>query len=184
MRAEFGFTWFYLVLPARIPGFPLPFQSAVPVAGRKHLKFSPSPSWRKHRLSPMRCLLNGNDFLLRSQRRGNRSSQFFVDLFKIRFQISAFQHFSISEKGFPSITAPCFRLANKTWMPAGAVLHCRLEVSVPGQSAPVRLCTFWGIEVQGQRLEEILPIHIIQKNILPPVPPAHDMIHRPGILDT
>jgi hypothetical protein len=25
-----------------------------------------------------------------------------------------------------------------------------------------------------QRLEEILPIHIIQKNILPPVPPAHD----------
>ena len=35
-----------------------------------------------------------------------------------------------------------------------------------------------------QRLEEILPIHIIQKYILPPVPPAHDMIHRPGILDT
>jgi hypothetical protein len=26
----------------------------------------------------------------------------------------------------------------------------------------------------GQRLEDILPVHVIEKDILPPVAPAHD----------
>jgi len=36
----------------------------------------------------------------------------------------------------------------------------------------------------GQRLEEILPIHIIQENVLSPVAPTHHMVNRPGILDS
>jgi len=35
----------------------------------------------------------------------------------------------------------------------------------------------------GQRFQEILPVHVIQENILTPVTPAHDMIHRPRIFD-
>ena len=37
-------------------------------------------------------------------------------------------------------------------MPAVAVLHCRLEVSVSGQFAPVRLCTFWEQKCKGGSL--------------------------------
>jgi len=33
----------------------------------------------------------------------------------------------------------------------------------------------------GQRLDEILTVHVIQENILPPVAPAHHMIHGSGI---
>lgn len=32
----------------------------------------------------------------------------------------------------------------------------------------------------GQRLEKILPIHVIQENVLAPISAAHDVIHRPG----
>ena len=34
-----------------------------------------------------------------------------------------------------------------------------------------------------QRLDEVLPVHVIQENLLPPVTTAHDVIHRPRILD-
>ena len=34
-----------------------------------------------------------------------------------------------------------------------------------------------------QRLEEILPIHIVQEDVLAPASPAHDMIHGPRVLD-
>jgi hypothetical protein len=36
----------------------------------------------------------------------------------------------------------------------------------------------------GQRLKEILPVHLIEKNILLPVTPAQDMIYGPRILDS
>ena len=36
----------------------------------------------------------------------------------------------------------------------------------------------------GQRLEEILPVHIIQKNVLPPVATAHDVVIGPRIFNT
>ena len=35
----------------------------------------------------------------------------------------------------------------------------------------------------GQRLDEILPIHVIQEDVLPPVAPAHEMIHRSRVLE-
>ena len=35
----------------------------------------------------------------------------------------------------------------------------------------------------GQGLEEILAVHVIQEDRLPAVPPAQDMVNRPGILD-
>jgi hypothetical protein len=35
-----------------------------------------------------------------------------------------------------------------------------------------------------QGLDEIVPIHTIQKNIFAPVSPAHDMIHGAGIFNT
>ena len=34
-----------------------------------------------------------------------------------------------------------------------------------------------------QRLDEVLPVHVIKENPLPPVTSAHDVIHRPRILD-
>jgi hypothetical protein len=34
-----------------------------------------------------------------------------------------------------------------------------------------------------QRLEKILPVHIVQENILPPVAAAHDMVHGARILN-
>jgi len=35
----------------------------------------------------------------------------------------------------------------------------------------------------GEGLKEILPVDIIQKNVLPPVSPAHNVVHRARILD-
>ena len=35
----------------------------------------------------------------------------------------------------------------------------------------------------SQRLDEILPVHVVQKNIFSPVAPAHEVIHRPWIFD-
>ena len=35
----------------------------------------------------------------------------------------------------------------------------------------------------GQGLQEILPVHVIEKNILAPVAAAHDVIQGAGILD-
>jgi hypothetical protein len=32
----------------------------------------------------------------------------------------------------------------------------------------------------GQGLDEAMPVHIVEENILPPVSPAHKMIQRPG----
>ncbi len=34
----------------------------------------------------------------------------------------------------------------------------------------------------GQRLDEIVPVHVIQEDPLPPVAPAHDMVCGAGIL--
>jgi hypothetical protein len=36
----------------------------------------------------------------------------------------------------------------------------------------------------SQGFEEILPVHIIQKNIFAPVAPAHHMVNGIGILDS
>jgi hypothetical protein len=35
----------------------------------------------------------------------------------------------------------------------------------------------------GQRLDEVLPVHVIQEDLLAPVATAHHLIHRPRILD-
>ncbi len=35
----------------------------------------------------------------------------------------------------------------------------------------------------SQGLDEIVPVHIIQKDVLAPVPPAHHMIHGTGIFN-
>ena len=35
----------------------------------------------------------------------------------------------------------------------------------------------------GQRLDEVLPVHVVQENLLPPVATAHHVIHGPRILD-
>jgi hypothetical protein len=35
----------------------------------------------------------------------------------------------------------------------------------------------------SQRLDEVLPVHGIQENLLPPVATAHHVIHSPRILD-
>src|ERR1035437_494416 len=35
----------------------------------------------------------------------------------------------------------------------------------------------------SQRLDEVLPVHVIQVNLLPPVATAHHVIHSPSILD-
>jgi hypothetical protein len=35
----------------------------------------------------------------------------------------------------------------------------------------------------GQRLDEIVPIHIVQKNVLAPVSPAHHMVHGTWIFN-
>jgi len=43
---------------------------------------------------------------------------------------------------------------------------------------PVRLLTRL-----GQRLEEILPVHIVQKDVLAPISTAHDMVRCPRILN-
>jgi hypothetical protein len=34
-----------------------------------------------------------------------------------------------------------------------------------------------------QRLEKIMAVHLIQKNSLPPIAPAHDMVNRTRIFD-
>ena len=47
-----------------------------------------------------------------------------------------------------------------------------------GVNLPVRFLARF-----GQRLEEILPVHIVQEDVLTPVTPAHDMIHGPCIFD-
>jgi hypothetical protein len=35
----------------------------------------------------------------------------------------------------------------------------------------------------GQGLDEVMPAHIVEENILPPVSPAHNMMQRPGIFN-
>lgn len=35
----------------------------------------------------------------------------------------------------------------------------------------------------GQRLEEILPVHFVHKNVLSAIAPAHDMVDGSGLLD-
>ena len=35
----------------------------------------------------------------------------------------------------------------------------------------------------GQRFDEVLPVNIVAVYVLPPIPTAHDMIHRPGIFN-
>src|SRR5713226_3284176 len=35
----------------------------------------------------------------------------------------------------------------------------------------------------GEGLEEIVPIHVVQVDLLAAIATAHDMVHRPGILD-
>ena len=35
----------------------------------------------------------------------------------------------------------------------------------------------------GKRFEKILPVHIVQKDILTAVSSAHKVVHRPGILN-
>jgi len=46
--------------------------------------------------------------------------------------------------------------------------------TAPGVSQQARL---------GQRLQEILPVHVAQKDVLTPVTPAHDVVNRSRILD-
>jgi len=35
-----------------------------------------------------------------------------------------------------------------------------------------------------QRLDEVLPVNVIEEDLLPTITPAHDMIHGPRILET
>src|SRR4051812_28900825 len=35
----------------------------------------------------------------------------------------------------------------------------------------------------GQRLNEVLPINVIQKDVLTPISSAHDVVHRTGIFN-
>src|SRR5437667_5851868 len=36
----------------------------------------------------------------------------------------------------------------------------------------------------GQSLDEVVPIHVVQKDVVPLVATTHDVIHRPWILDS
>ncbi len=36
----------------------------------------------------------------------------------------------------------------------------------------------------GQGLEEVVPVHVVQEDVLAPVPTAQDMIDRAGILES
>jgi len=45
-----------------------------------------------------------------------------------------------------------------------------------GMHLPTRLLARF-----SQRLDEIVPVHIVEKNVLAAISPAHHMIHRAGI---